>query len=132
MIRIPVVAFLSLVFCSITAFAQDPNLSCSSYITVIAENGLVVDEMNPDEHRAPASMVKLVLILMVAEGLESGLWTLETPVPVTANAQAMGGTQVQIKAGDLMSLDVMMQAVCVASANDGAYAVAEALCARAS
>ena len=127
MIRIPVIGFLSLVLCNVIVQAQDVDLSCTNYITVIAENGLVVDELNPDEHRAPASMVKLILILMVAEGLEKGEWSLETPITVTANAQAMGGTQVQVKAGDVFGLDALMQAVCVASANDGAYAVAEGL-----
>lgn len=109
------------------AYSQEPTLSCTNYITVIAENGLVVDQLNPDEHHAPASMVKLILILMVAEGLETGKWSLDTPITVTANAQAMGGTQVQVKAGDVYTLDKLMQAVCVASANDGAYAVAEGL-----
>ncbi|NUM53275.1 MAG: D-alanyl-D-alanine carboxypeptidase [Candidatus Hydrogenedentes bacterium] len=125
--RIQVVACLSLIFCSTAAFSQDGALSCTNYITVIAENGLVVDELNPDERRAPASMVKLMLILMVAEGLDQGLWTLETPINVSLNAQGMGGTQVQVKAGDVFTLEAMMRAVCVASANDAAYAIAEEL-----
>ena len=107
--------------------ADVPDITCSNYITVIAENRLVVDELNPDEHRAPASMIKLILILMTAEGLEKGTWTLDTPVTVTANAQSMGGTQVQLKAGEVFPLNTLMQAVCVASANDAAYAVAEGL-----
>jgi len=64
---------------------------------------------------------------MVAEGIDSGKWTLETPITVTANAQSMGGTQVQLKAGEVFPLDKLMQAVSVASANDAAYAVAEGL-----
>ena len=124
--RILCVGALSIVFC-VSTFAQSPPLSCTNYITVIADNGLVVDELNADEKRAPASMVKLILVLMVAEGLETGKWGLDTEITVSVTAQSMGGTQVQIKAGDVYSLDTLMQAVCVASANDGSYAVAEGL-----
>lgn len=127
MARLLLIGSLSIVLGGVSVFAQNDSLSCSNYITVVADNGLVVDEMNPDEPRAPASMIKLVLILMVAEGLDNGYWTLETPINVTANAQAMGGTQIRIKAGDVFPLEAMMQAVCVASANDAAYAVAEEL-----
>ncbi|MCC6796157.1 MAG: D-alanyl-D-alanine carboxypeptidase [Candidatus Hydrogenedentes bacterium] len=124
--RVLCVGALSIVYCA-AAFCQIPDLSCTNYITVIAENGLVVDELNADEKRAPASMVKLNLVLLVAEGLDSGKWTLDSQITVSKTAQSMGGTQVQIKAGDVFSLDTLMQAVCVASANDGAYAVAEGL-----
>lgn len=123
---------LFIVLIAVTAAAQSPEqavppLSCSSYITVIAENGLVVSELNPDQRRPPASMIKMVLILMVTEGLDAGTWTLDMPITVSAKAQTMGGTQVQLKAGDVYTLETLMQAVSIASANDAAYAVAEAL-----
>jgi serine-type D-Ala-D-Ala carboxypeptidase (penicillin-binding protein 5/6) len=98
-----------------------------SYICVEAETGLVLSEHNADLPRPPASMVKMALMLMVAEGLEQGEWTLETPVNVSKYAESMGGTQVFLKHGEVFPLDKMMQAVAVASANDAALAVAEEL-----
>jgi len=119
---------LAVVFFAVSVAAQSDKLvACSNYITIVAENGLVVSELNPDQPHAPASMIKMILTLMVAEGLEAGLWTPETPVPVSNGAQSMGGTQVDLKAGEIHTLGAMMQAVCVASANDAAYAVAETL-----
>ncbi|MBM3288699.1 MAG: D-alanyl-D-alanine carboxypeptidase [Candidatus Hydrogenedentes bacterium] len=127
MMRVLLIVFLSATLGIAAEPPDDATLSCTNYITVIADNGLVVDELNPDERRAPASMVKLILIYMVTELLEKGTCTLETPIAVTANAQAMGGTQVQVKAGDVHTLGVLMEAISVASANDAAYAVAEGL-----
>jgi len=98
-----------------------------SYICVDAASGTVLSEENADMKRPPASMIKLVLMLMVAKGLENGVWNENTPINVTANAQNMGGTQVFIKAGETWPLDHMMYAVAVASANDAAMAVAESL-----
>lgn len=109
------------------AVPQNPPLACASYITIIADSGLIVSEFNPDERRPPASMVKMIMLLLVAEGLEDGKWTLDTQITVSAKAQSMGGTQVQLKAGETFSLEHLMKAVAVASANDGAYAVAEGL-----
>jgi len=125
-------SILSIVVFAGSVLSQTPvvsaaPLNCSNYITVIAENGLVVSEMNPDVPHAPASMIKLMLTLMVAEGLENGLWTPEQPITVSALAQSMGGTQVHLKAGEVHTLESMMHAVSVASANDAAFAVAEAL-----
>jgi D-alanyl-D-alanine carboxypeptidase (penicillin-binding protein 5/6) len=63
----------------------------------------------------------------VAEGLESGGWVAETPIVVSALAQAMGGTQLYLEAGETWPLEELMQAIAVASANDAALAVAEGL-----
>lgn len=112
------------------AAAQQPApapLPCSNYITITADTGLVVAELNPDERRAPASMVKMIMLLLVDEGVSAGDWTLETPITVSARAQSIGGTQVRLKAGETWTLNHLMRAVAIASANDAAVAVAEGL-----
>jgi len=96
-------------------------------ICIEAQSGLVIAEANADVRRAPASMVKMMQMLLVAEGLRAGKWTLATPVTVTDHAQGMGGTQVYLEQGDVYPLGQLMQAVAVASANDAAMAVAEGL-----
>lgn len=98
-----------------------------SVMCMEADRGLVLYEENADVTRPPASMIKLMLLLLVSEGLERGDWTLDTVIPVTSHAEGMGGTQVQLKAGESWPLGKMMQAIAVASANDAAMAVAEAL-----
>lgn len=98
-----------------------------STICVDASNGAVLSEQNADQQRAPASMVKMIQLLLVAEGLKTGRWTLETPIPISEHAQRMGGTQVFLTKGQTWPLGQLMNAVAVASANDAAMAVAEGL-----
>ncbi len=109
---------------SFRAVAEDV---AESYICVEAETGMVLAESNADIVRPPASVVKLILMLLVSEGLEQGTWTNETPITATAAAEGMGGTQVFLKAGEVHTLDEIMHAVAIASANDAAMALAESL-----
>ena len=109
------------------AFASAAAEPSVSTICIEAQSGLIIAEANADVRRAPASMVKMMQMLLVAEGLRAGTWTLATPVTVTAHAQNMGGTQVYLEQGGLHPLGQLMQAVAVASANDAAMAVAEGL-----
>lgn len=106
------------------AAAKPGNLSI---ICLEADRGLVLHEENADVKRPPASMIKLMLMLLVVEGYDRGDWTPETLIPVSKHAESMGGTQVALKAGESWPLDHMMQAIAVASANDAAMAVAEGL-----
>ncbi len=92
-----------------------------------AETGLELFAHDADTVRPPASMIKLALMLLVAEGLDTGRWTLDTPVTATRRAEKMGGTQVYVKMGETYPLGQLMLAVAVASANDAAMAVAEGL-----
>ncbi len=98
-----------------------------SAFSVEAETGLVLFEHNADVVRPPASMIKIMQMLLVAEGLERGDWTLQTPIEASRHAQRMGGTQVFLHKGEVHPLEALMQAVAVSSANDAAMAVAEGL-----
>lgn len=98
-----------------------------SYICIEVETGLVIAESNADQQRPPASMLKMMLMLMADEGVAAGKWTYDTPVTVSKYAQSMGGTQVYLAAGDVFSLEDMLMAMSVLSANDASVAVAEAL-----
>lgn len=98
-----------------------------SVICVEADTGAILYEKGADIVRPPASMIKLMLMLLVAEGLEQGDWTLDTVITASRHAQGMGGTQVYLAAGEKHPLRTLMHAVAVASANDAAMAVAEQL-----
>lgn len=111
---------------SAAAMAQELPGGISAF-SIEAETGLVLLEHNADVVRPPASMVKIMLMLLVVEGLEKGDWTLQTPIEASRHAQRMGGTQVYLHEGEVHPLEALMIAVAVASANDAAMAVAEGL-----
>ncbi len=106
--------------------APEPEVPVSA-ICVEAETGMVLHEENADLPRPPASMVKLMQILLVTEGVAAGKWKLDQSISVTKNAEGMGGSQVYLKMNETWPLDTLMQAMAVASANDAAMAVAEGL-----
>ena len=109
--------------------AELPPLSglCASHICVVADTGLTIDANKADDSRAPASMVKMMLMVLVSEGIDKGSWTLETKITATAHAQSIGGAQVYLKAGEVRTLEELLKAVAVGSANDAAMAAAEGL-----
>ena len=109
------------------AQAQPAVQSGVSVLCVEAESGLVVFEHDAEIVRPPASMVKLMLMLMVAEGLRDEAWRLDQEIVVTPFAESIGGSQVYLRGGEVQSLGNLMFAVAVKSANDAATAVAEGL-----
>jgi D-alanyl-D-alanine carboxypeptidase (penicillin-binding protein 5/6) len=116
----------SLVVCAFGAPALDVPDDVS-VLCVEADSGRVVYEFNADAKRPPASMVKMMLMLLVSEGLDSGTWTLDTTIAASAYAQSIGGSQVYLKAGEAHTLSNLMLAIAVKSANDAATCVAEGL-----
>jgi D-alanyl-D-alanine carboxypeptidase (penicillin-binding protein 5/6) len=117
-----IVGFLIGAFvCQFSAHA-DP-----SWISIDADSGVIIEEHNADEIRPPASMIKIMMMLMVVEGLERGDWTLDESITASRKAQHMGGTQVYLEAGDVHPLGHLMKALAVSSANDAAMAIAENL-----
>jgi len=96
-----------------------------AFIVVEAETGVVIEGDNVHLKCWPASITKLMLASVVLDKLQSGQVKLDAKVTVSPEASSMGGSQVYLKPGEAFSLDEMMRAVMVASANDAAYAVAE-------
>jgi D-alanyl-D-alanine carboxypeptidase (penicillin-binding protein 5/6) len=92
-----------------------------------AGTGTVLFEKEPHLQLPPASMTKMMLMLLVAEGVRDGRLHWEDPIPVSAWASRIGGSQVYLKQGEVFSLGEMMQAIAIHSANDASVAVAEAV-----
>ena len=82
-------------------------------------------EKNANEWVPIASITKLMTLLLTFEAVHGGKLTLDTPVPVSEHAYHMGGSQIWLEPGEQFTLDEMLRAICVASANDAAVAVAE-------
>lgn len=120
----------AIVFCGLTStvvYGQTSGPAPVSYICIEAESGIVLMEKNADLPRPPASMLKMMQMLLVEEGVRAGLWHYDMPVRVSHLAQSMGGTQVFLEAGEEWSLERLMMAIAVLSANDASVAVAEGL-----
>ncbi len=90
-----------------------------------AATGQVLFEQNADEALPPASVTKVMTLLLVMEAIESGRVALTDTVTVSAKAAGMGGSQVFLKEGEGMSVEEMLKCVIIASANDCAVALAE-------
>lgn len=89
------------------------------------DTGEVLYARNEKEHLSPASVTKIMTILLVLEALEDGQITLQDTVTASAEAVAMGGSQIWLEVGEQMTVEELFKAVVVASANDACTALAE-------
>lgn len=106
-------------------YAAELDLDAVSAILMEAETGRVLYEKNPDERLPPASVTKIMTLLLVMEAVETGRVSLTDQVSVSSNAASMGGSQVYLEPGEQMQLEELVKCVVVASANDAAVALAE-------
>jgi D-alanyl-D-alanine carboxypeptidase (penicillin-binding protein 5/6) len=98
-----------------------------SAVLMDAESGTVLFEKNAHLAGPPASMTKMMLMLLIAERVRDGSLHWDDPIPTSTWASKIGGSQVYLKEGEVFSLAEMMQAIAIHSANDAAVAVAEAV-----
>ena len=103
------------------------NISAKSALLMEPETGTVLYQHNAHTPMEPASVTKVMTMLLIMEALESGQATLEDMVSVSINAMNHGGSQVYLKEGERFPLHDMLKAIAVVSANDACIAVAEHL-----
>lgn len=101
------------------------NLESESAILIEQTTGQVLYEHNSHEQLRPASVTKVMSILLIMEALCSGQITLNDNVPCSENAASMGGSQIWLDPRETLTVDEMLKAICVASANDCVVAMAE-------
>ena len=101
------------------------ELPCKSAVLMDAVTGEILYEQNADEALPPASVTKVMTLLLVMEALDAQRIGLSDMVRVSANAASMGGSQVFLEEGEMMSVEEMLKCVIIASANDCAVALAE-------
>ena len=107
------------------AYPTEPDaLSC---ILMDADTGRVLYEKNADAALPPASVTKVMTMLLVFEALDSGTLKLTDMITASANAASMGGSQIYLKEGEQMSVEDLLKSLIVSSANDAAVALAEAI-----
>lgn len=101
------------------------ELDCRGVILMDAATGTVLYEQNADEALPPASVTKIMTLLLVMEAIESGQIKLTDMVSTSAHAASMGGSQIFLEEGEQMTVEDMIKSVVIASANDAAVALAE-------
>ena len=103
----------------------DLELSAESAVIMEASGGQVLLEKNADEKRPPASVTKVMTLLLIFDALADGTITPDTEVTTSEYAASMGGSQVFLEAGEKQTVDTMIKCIAVASANDACVAMAE-------
>lgn len=104
---------------------SDVEVQAPSAVLMEASTGSVLYEKDADTRRAPASVTKIMTMLLIFDALESGKIRLEDEVSTSEYAASMGGSQVFLEPGETQTVDTMLKCISVASANDACTAMAE-------
>lgn len=102
-----------------------PEITSPSAILMEAAGGNVIWEKDADTRRAPASVTKVMTLLLIFDALEEGKIALEDDVQTSEYAASMGGSQVFLEPGETQTVDTLIKCIAVASANDACVAMAE-------
>ncbi|NLN87297.1 MAG: D-alanyl-D-alanine carboxypeptidase [Syntrophomonadaceae bacterium] len=110
-----------------TAQTKMESIKADAYVLMDADSGSILEGFNQDKRLAPASMTKLMTLILAVEALEDGQVQLTDNVVTSDNAWMMGGSQIYLAPGETMSYEDMLISIAVGSANDACVAVAEHL-----
>lgn len=108
---------------------SSPQLSLTAPSVVLMElsTGTIIYSTDPDTRRSPASITKIMTLILIFEALEAGKIHLEDTVSTSAYASSMGGSQVFLEEGEIQTVDTMLKCIVMSSANDASVAMAEYL-----
>ena len=123
------------IFLIISVFLFLPNFkaetmlakNAKSAILIEASTGTIIYEHNSHEKLDPASMTKMMSLLLIMENIENGVIKWDQMVTVSPNASAMGGSQILLETGEKMSVEDLIKGVSIASGNDAVFALAEVI-----
>ncbi len=110
---------------SVSTSAFTEEIDARSAILMDADSGKILYEKNADTALPPASVTKVMTMLLVMQAIDDGRIRLDDTVTVSEKAASMGGSQVFLKVGEQMSVEDLLKSVVIASANDAAVALAE-------
>ncbi len=111
---------------SLKAYAlSNEEITAPAAVLMDEKTGRVLYEKNPREVRACASITKVMTLVLIMEAIESGKISMQDSVSASAHAASMGGSDIWLEPGETMTVDDMIKAIVVASANDAAVAMAE-------
>lgn len=116
--------FIFVLTMPIKAYAA-PAVEAPSYILMEASTGQIICEQNAGERRSPASITKIMTLLVIFDHLGTGRVKLDSEVVTSAYAKSMGGSQVFLEEGEIQTLETIIKCIAVASGNDASVAAAE-------
>lgn len=119
-----VMCFIILLMMPMEAVAA-PAVEAPSYIVMEASTGQIICEENAEERRSPASITKIMTLLVIFDHLGTGRVRLDSEVMTSAYAKSMGGSQVFLEEGEVQTLETIIKCIAVASGNDASVAAAE-------
>ncbi len=121
-------AVLALLIMSVPCAAQEAMTLSAPSAVLMTLDGTVLYEKDPHSVREPASVTKIMTLLLVCEAIDGGQLSPEDPVAASAHAASMGGSQIWLEEGEVLTVGELLKCVAVVSANDCAVALAEHLC----
>ena len=116
---------MTLFFGNVLPVRAATEITAPSAILLEASTGQVIYEKNATERRSPASITKIMTLLLIFEALSEGKVSLQDEVVTSAHAKSMGGSQVFLEEGETQTLETMIKCIVIASGNDASVAVAE-------
>lgn len=119
-----VMCFIFVLMPPIEAMAA-PAIEAPSYILMEASTGQIICEENAGERRSPASITKIMTLLVIFDHIGTGRVRLDSQVMTSAYAKSMGGSQVFLEEGEIQSLETIIKCIAVSSGNDASVAAAE-------
>lgn len=122
-----ILLILILFFITSNAYALDLAKNAKSAILIESSTKEIIYERNSDEKLAPASMTKMMSLILIMEAIENKSIKLDQIVTVSENASKMGGSQIYLEANEKMTVDDLLKGICMASANDAVIALAETI-----
>lgn len=120
-------SFFSMFFPVMVSAENETSLApkAKSAIMIEATTGDIIFEKNADEKLPPASMTKIMSMLLIIESIEKGVIAWDEMVTVSENASGMGGSQILLETGEKMSVEDLFKGIAIASGNDAVVALAE-------
>lgn len=119
-----VMCFIFLLMTPMEAVAA-PAVEAPSYILMEASTGQIICEENAQERRSPASITKIMTLLVIFDHIGTGRVRLDSEVMTSAYAKSMGGSQVFLEEGEIQTLETIIKCIAIASGNDASVAAAE-------
>ena len=106
-------------------YLNGPDISAPSAVLMEASTGQIIYEKNGDEKRSPASITKIMTLILIFDALENGKIQMTDQVVTSAYAKSMGGSQVFLEEGEVQTVETLIKCIVVASGNDASVAMAE-------
>ncbi len=123
-----IIAVFTAVFMVMQSFAvsaQEVEITAPNAVLMEASTGQIIYEKNADEQKSPASITKIMTLILIFDAIDSGKIKMSDEVVTSAYAKSMGGSQVFLEEGEIQTVETLIKCIVIASGNDASVAMAE-------